>query len=120
MSDAPQAQAGKIRSALTRYRFMAIFTGSFLVLLTVVTLVKYIGDWVFDWQNEAFLSVALTIGIVHGWIFVVYLITCIDLWTRMKWSFGRLIYMAMGGVIPVWGFFIEQKLAREVKGKLNA
>lgn len=120
MSDATQAPVDKIRSALARYRVMAIVTGSFLLLLTVVTLVKYIGDWVFDWSNDGFLSAALTIGIVHGWIYVVYLITCIDLWTKMKWTFGRLVYMALGGVIPVLGFFIEVKLAREVKNGLDA
>ncbi|WP_061963670.1 DUF3817 domain-containing protein [Demequina aurantiaca] len=120
MSDATQARAGKIRGALKRYQVMAIITSSFLLLLTIVTLVKYIGDWAFDWVNEGFLSVALTIGIVHGWIYVVYLLTCLDLWTKMKWSFGRLVYMALGGVIPVLGFFVEAKLARDVKNGLES
>ena len=120
MSELTEARAGKIRGALTRYRVMAIITGTFLLVLTAVTLVKYIGLWVFEWENDAFLSVALTIGIVHGWIFVVYLLTCIDLWTKMKWQFGRLVYMALGGVIPVLGFFIEVKLAREVKNGLES
>lgn len=120
MSDVTKAQEDKLLGALKRYRVMAIVTGSFLVILTVVTLVKYLGDWVFDWTNEGFLSVALTIGIVHGWIFVVYLLTCIDLWTKKKWKFGRLVYMALGGVVPVLGFFIEVKLAREVKNGLGS
>lgn len=120
MSDATNVRAGKIRAALTRYRVMAIVTGSFLLVLTAVTLIKYIGDWAFDWTNDGFLSVALGIGIVHGWIYVVYLLTCIDLWTKAKWKFGRLVYMALGGVIPVLGFFIEVKLAREVKDGLDS
>lgn len=120
MSDVTKAQERKIMAALNRYRIMAIVTGSFLLLLTLVTLVKYIGDWVFDWTNDGFLSVALTIGIVHGWIFVVYLLTCIDLWTKKRWRFGRLVYMALGGVIPVLGFFIEIKLVREIKAELSS
>lgn len=120
MSEATQPRQGKIRGALTRYRVMAIVTGSFLLVLTAVTLVKYIGQWAFQWEDEGFLSIALAIGIVHGWIFVVYLLTCIDLWTREKWKFGRLVYMALGGVIPVLGFFIEVKLAREVKNGLDS
>ena len=120
MSDATKARVDKIPGALARYRVMAIVTGSFLLLLTTVTLVKYIGDWAFDWTNESFLSVALLIGIVHGWIFVVYLLTCVDLWTKKKWKLGRLVYMALGGIIPVLGFFIEAKLAREVKNGLNS
>lgn len=120
MSDVTQANAGKIQGALTRYRVMAIVTGTFLVVLSVVTIVKYVGEWAFDWAPEGFLSVALTIAIVHGWIYVVYLLACMDLWVRMKWSLGRLIYMALGGVIPVLGFFIEAKLAREVKNGMNS
>lgn len=115
-----QARAGKIQGALTRYRVMAIITGTFLLVLTAVTLVKYIGQFVFDWENESFLSIALGIGIVHGWIYVVYLLTCLDLWTKMKWKFGRLVRMALGGVIPVWGFFIEADLARKVKNGIES
>jgi len=120
VSNAEVPQHNKISRALTRYRFMAIVTGSFLLVLTVVTLVKYIGQFGFQWENEAFLSAALLIGIVHGWIYVVYLLTCVDLWTKMKWKFGRLVYMALGGVIPLLSFFIEKKLAREVKNGLDS
>ncbi|WP_430867646.1 DUF3817 domain-containing protein [Demequina aurantiaca] len=120
MSATTQARADKIRGALTRYRVMAIITGTFLIVLTVVTLVKYIGQWVFQWEHEGFLAIALGIGIVHGWIYVVYLLTCLDLWTKMKWKFGRLVYMALGGVVPVIGLFLEAKLAREVKNGLNS
>lgn len=120
MSDVTQTRTGKIRGALTRYRIMAIITGTFLLILTAVTLVKYIGQWVFDWEHEGFLAIALGIGIVHGWIYVVYLLTCLDLWTKMKWKFGRLVYMALGGVIPVLGLFLEVRLAREVKNGLES
>lgn len=120
MSNADAPQDHKISNALTRYRFMAIVTGLFLLLLTVVTVVKYIGQFGFQWENEVFLSVALMIGIVHGWIYVVYLLTCVDLWTKMKWKFGRLVHMALGGVIPLLSFFIEKKLAREVKNGLDS
>jgi len=98
---------------------MAFVTGSFLLLLTVVTLVKYIG-MAFGWENESFLSVALVIGIVHGWIFMVYVLACADLWRRMKWQLGRLLTMVLGGVVPVMSFVVERRVSRDVAVNLDA
>lgn len=103
---------------LNRYRIMAYITGSFLVLLTVVTLIKYVG-LAFDWENAGFWNFATTVGIVHGWIFIVYVAACALLWMRMKWPFGRLVTMVLGGVIPWLSFVIERRIAREVAASLN-
>jgi integral membrane protein len=103
-----------VDGALKRYRAMAFVTGSFLILLTVVTAVKYIGEAAADWENESFLSVATVIGIVHGWIFMVYVVTCADLWRRMKWRLGRLLTMVLGGVVPVMSCVVERRVSREV------
>jgi len=108
-----------VDGALKRYRIMAFVTGSFLLLLTVVTLVKYIG-MAFGWENESFLSVALVIGIVHGWIFMVYVLACADLWRRMKWQLGRLLTMVLGGVVPVMSFVVERRVSRDVAVNLDA
>ena len=108
-----------IQGALTRYRVMAFVTGSFLLLLTTVTLVKYIGKAA-GWENEGFLSVALLIGIVHGWIFMIYVLACADLWRRMRWQLGRLVTMVLGGVVPAMSFVMERRVSREVAASLDA
>ncbi len=108
-----------VQGALKRYRIMAFVTGSFLLVLTVVTLVKYIGKAA-GWEDEGFLSVALVIGIIHGWIFMVYVLTCADLWRRMKWSLGRLLSMVLGGVVPALSFVMERRVSREVAASLDA
>jgi len=108
-----------VYGALKRYRIMAFVTGSFLLLLTAVTLVKYIGKAA-GWENESFLSVALVIGIVHGWIFMIYVLACADLWRRMKWQLGRLVTMVLGGVVPVMSFVMERRVSREVAVSLDA
>ncbi len=102
-----------VAGALTRYRVMAYVTGSFLLLLTTTTLVKYIGLAV-GWENETFSSVHTIIGIVHGWIFVVYFLTCVHLWLLKKWRIGRLAAMVFGGVVPVLSFVVERRIRREV------
>jgi len=107
-----------VNGALSRYRVMAFITGSFLLLLTVVTLVKYIG-LAFDWEHEGFMSFATVIGIVHGWIFIVYVAACAFLWMRMKWAFGRLVTMVLGGVVPGMSFVMERRVSREVAVSLS-
>lgn len=108
-----------VQGALTRYRVMAFVTGSFLLLLTTVTLVKYIGKAA-GWENESFLSVALLIGIVHGWIFMIYVLACADLWRRMRWQLGRLVTMVLGGVVPAMSFVMERRVSREVAASVDA
>lgn len=93
------------RAALTRYRVMAYITGIMLLILTLEMVLKYIvqvngfnepviGDWV---------------AFVHGWIYVVYLWTVYDLWSRARWNWGRLWVMVFGGVVPVLSFVVEKR-----------
>ncbi|MFV0425823.1 MAG: DUF3817 domain-containing protein [Beutenbergiaceae bacterium] len=104
-----QDVARKARSALRRYRIMAFITGGMLLLLCVEMVLKYLlqlngvdaegprpvlGDW---------------IAIVHGWIYVVYALTVFDLWSRMRWSFGKIGALIAGGVIPILSFVMEAK-----------
>lgn len=109
----------QLRPALTRYRIMAMVTGSFLLLLTVVTAVKYIGQAA-GWENEDFTSFATLVGIVHGWIFMVYVAACAELFVRMKWPIGRLLTLVLGGVVPVLSFVMERRVTREVAASLDA
>lgn len=109
----------KIQGALKRYRIMAFVTGSFLLLLTAVTLVKYIGQ-AFDWKDDGFWSFATIVGIGHGWIFMVYVATCAELYVRMKWGIGRFAAMVLGGVVPGLSFVMERRVTREVAASLVA
>lgn len=95
----------KARAAFARYRVMAFVTGGMLLLLCLEMLLKYVvgvngrgepvlGDW---------------IAILHGWIYVVYAITVFDLWSRMRWSFGRILALIAGGVVPVLSFVMERR-----------
>ena len=106
-SDAPasDAQEMKDRGAFTRYRIMAFVTGGMLLLLCLEMLLKYVV------QVNGFAEPVLGtwIAFVHGWIYVVYAVTVFDLWSRMRWSFGRIVVLIAGGVVPVLSFVMEQK-----------
>lgn len=57
-------------------------------------------------------NVSLAILIVHGWIYVVYLLACFRLWMLLRWPFTRLLAMALGGVVPFLSFFVERRMHR--------
>src|SRR5699024_3662245 len=99
------AQEMRDRGTFTRYRIMAFVTGGMLLPLTLETLLKYVV------QVNGFAEPALGtwIAFVHGWIYVVYAATVFDLWSRMRWGFGRIVVLIAGGVVPVLSFVMEQK-----------
>ncbi len=104
----------KARGALSRYRFMAVLTGVMLLVLCVEMFFKYVVpvDAVVDYMGW--------VPFAHGWIYVVYLVTVLDLWAKMRWGFGRLATMVLAGVVPVMSFVLEKKVHSEADAKLAA
>ncbi|WP_349828168.1 DUF3817 domain-containing protein [Brevibacterium litoralis] len=108
------------RNALRFYRPMAIITGVMLLIMCVEMILKYI---VFRDDPSALVFGPFDLGravpIAHGWVYVVYLISCFWLNTQMKWSIGRLVVLALAGVVPVLSFFMERKLHKEAEQTLE-
>lgn len=61
------------------------------------------------------INISLLILISHGWFYVVYLFACFRIWSLMRWRFGRFLVLALGGVVPLLSFFMEVRVAREVR-----
>ena len=101
-----------MRNALLRYRVMAYVVGTLLIVLTCVGLpLKYLyGD---D-------TVVLWTAIPHGWLYMALLITAFDLGRRARWSWGRLILIALAGTVPFLSFVAERSASRDVQAKLAA
>ncbi|MEZ5189099.1 MAG: DUF3817 domain-containing protein [Microbacterium sp.] len=64
------------------------------------------------------MNLSLGILIAHGWFYVVYLFACFRVWSLMRWGFGRFITLALGGIVPLLSFFMEARVAREVRAYL--
>ena len=60
-------------------------------------------------------NVSLAILVAHGWFYVVYLFACFRIWSLMRWPFLRFIVLALGGIVPLLSFFMEARVAREVR-----
>ncbi|MGG5171039.1 DUF3817 domain-containing protein [Pseudarthrobacter sp. J1738] len=131
----------QIRSALKFYKVMAYLTGAMLLLLCAELVSRYLfGTLLVAGGTDALtgaahgfgfvqaepkgvlggFNISVTVLIVHGWMYVIYLMSNFRLWTLMRWPFGKLILMAAGGVIPLLSFFVEKKIHAEVEAELAA
>lgn len=98
----------KASGALRRYRVMAFVTGVMLLILCVELTMKYglrLGPEVMRWVEW--------VPFAHGWIYVMYLVTVMDVWSTMRWSFGRLVGLVLAGVVPVMSFVVERRVHRD-------
>ncbi|PZR54927.1 DUF3817 domain-containing protein [Xylanimonas oleitrophica] len=106
----------KARGALSRYRTMALVTGVMLLILVVEMVIKYaIGQFV---DVDGVMTYLRWIPIVHGWVYVVYLVTVLHLWSVMRWGWGRLTTMVLSGVVPLMSFVVERRVHADGEAKL--
>ncbi|HIW47502.1 MAG TPA: DUF3817 domain-containing protein [Candidatus Yaniella excrementigallinarum] len=126
----------QIHSAQRLYKFTAWLTGIFLLLLVLQMIIKYgFGYEMFAagtaedgtefivgfYNREAVLdgvNISLLVLIVHGWLYVAYLLGCFRLWSMMRWGGMRLLAMAGGGVVPFLSFFVERRVNHQTDREL--
>jgi integral membrane protein len=93
-----------VGAALIRYRVMAYVVGVALILLVVVGMpLKYLADQP--------LLVA-TVGPLHGFLFIVYLVATFDVGRRSNWPLTRMGLVMIAGTIPFLSFYAERLVTR--------
>jgi len=98
----------RVGGALLRYRIMAFVTGVLLIALVFVAVPL-------DWWGGTHGPVAV-IGTAHGFLFMLYLVTALDLGVRRRWPLLRLGLVMIAGTIPFASFVAEHFVTREVRG----
>ncbi|GEL48637.1 membrane protein [Cellulomonas hominis] len=109
------------RGRLSRYRVMAWITGTMLLVLCVEMVLKYVfqAGGVDPVTGDPEPVIGTWVAIVHGWIYVVYLVTVVQLWSAMRWSLGRLATMALAGVVPVMSFVLERRVHADALARIE-
>ena len=122
----------KLPGALSFYRFAAWVTGLLLLALAVEMVAKYgFGREVEMLGPNGFLTLTPTgeveginisraTVIAHGWFYVVYLYSCFRVWSKIRWPFWRFLWLASGGLFPVFSFVIEHYATRVVRREIEA
>ena len=102
--------------ALKRYRVMAVITGVLLILV-FLGMLRYTP---LVTRSEGLDSALSILSQVHGFIYVVYVVTVWQVWSQAKWGYKRLASMFFGGVVPLLSFFVEKRVTREVQAAKGA
>ena len=103
-------------AALTRYRVMAYLTGVVLATLTIWLVVGY---GFLDYANtDAKPALYRNLWLAHGWLYVVYLATALDLAFRVRYSVVRTLLIALAGTVPFMSFVAEVNVRRDIEARL--
>ncbi len=126
------ADIPKIRRTVSVYKVSSIITGTFLLLLVLMMVLRY--GFGVDIElagpygllaltpKELIVGVNLStaILIVHGWLYVLYLACDFLLWRYIRWSFGKFLFIALGGIIPLLSYFLERRVPRDVEAVISS
>lgn len=126
------ADIPRIRRTVAVYKVSSIITGSFLLLLVLMMVLRYgfgvdiefLGPYgllaLTPKDLIAGINLSSVILIVHGWLYVLYLACDFLLWRYVRFSFLRFGVIALGGIIPLLSFFLERQVPREVEAAIAA
>ena len=133
-----KSQVEKAEKLLKYFKISSYVTGVFLMLLMItwgIRRLPFLGYDLWLLGPNGFLTfeqygvdgeglpdtgfnLTVWILIVHGWLYVVYLLIDFRMWTLMRWSFMRFALIASGGVVPMLSFFTEAHYAKVAKEEI--
>ncbi|MFC4030835.1 DUF3817 domain-containing protein [Streptomyces polygonati] len=93
----------KTAAALRRLRLISAPEAVSFLLLLVCSVLKRTTDF----------NAVPVMGMVHGVLFILYVLFWADSWNRARWPLGRGALYFVLSVLPTGGFFAERMLARE-------
>jgi integral membrane protein len=100
----------KTASALRRLRLVSAPEAVSFLLLLVCSVLK---------RTTSFNAVP-AMGMIHGVLFILYVLFWLDAWNRTKWPRGHAAFYFVLSVLPTGGFFAERKLRHETEGAVLA
>ncbi|WP_408640109.1 DUF3817 domain-containing protein [Cutibacterium equinum] len=100
-----------LRKALIAYRVMAYIVGTLLVVLVCVAMpLKYAAE------QPTMVNV---VGIAHGWLYPVLLITAYIVGRKAGWPLTRLLVIALAGTVPFLSFVAEYFARKDVNRRID-
>jgi integral membrane protein len=100
----------KTATAIRRLRLVSAPEAVSFLLLLVCSVLK---------RTTTFNAVPV-MGMVHGVLFILYVLFWADAWNRTKWGPKTAAFYFVLSVLPTGGFFAERKLKRETEDALIA
>ena len=92
-----------MRAAVLRYRVMAYVTGVVLIVLCFVGI---------PLQIAGYPEVANNVGVLHGILYIIYLVFAWLLARRLRLTLGPTVLMLLAGTVPIMTFIVERWISR--------
>ena len=92
-----------MKAAVLRYRVMAYVTGVVLVVLVFVGI---------PLQVAGHPVVANDVGVVHGILYIIYLVAAWMLSRRLRLATRPTVIMLLAGTVPIMTFIVERWVTR--------
>jgi len=92
-----------VKAAVLRYRVMAYVTGVVLVVLCFVGI---------PLQVAGHPAVANNVGVVHGILYIIYLVFAWILSRKLGLAIKPTVIMLLAGTIPIMTFIVERWVTR--------
>ena len=111
-----------MKPLLTAYRVMANVVGVLLVVLVLIGLplneahllneswfpvgsdAQETGDWISTY-----------LGVAHGWLYMIFLLTAFLLSRRAQWPTGFTVVTLLCGTVPILSFWSERRATHRVR-----
>ena len=121
-----------LQGPLTRYRFMATVVGVLLVVLILVgvPLANFDGSgmWgIFPGTPDLFAvgsaphevgeAITTYLGVAHGWLYMIFLVTAFLLSRRAGWDLPFTLVTLVCGTIPLLSFWAEHRATARVRAE---
>jgi integral membrane protein len=97
-----------MKSVVTRFRVMAIICGVMSLLLWFGYMP---GKYFFNAIDTH--KYLIAIPIVHGYLYMVYLLTALQFGVKSRWNIYRLLWVMLAGTLPVASFLAERKVVKQ-------
>jgi integral membrane protein len=98
------------------YRVLAYVVGVLLAFNSLVAFpLKYFVTDGTDLQE--FGESASILWLVHGWVFMVYVVVAFLLSRRARWSIGFTLLTLIAGLVPLLIFWVEHQVVRKVRSE---
>ena len=107
---------GQSNGLFTAYRVLAYVVGVLLAFCALVALpLKYLATEGSDLQQ--FGETASVLWVLHGWVFMVYVVVTFLLARRERWSIPFTLLNLAAGLIPLLIFWVERRVVRRMRAE---
>lgn len=94
-----------LNSPIGRFRIIAFIEGiSFIILVGIAMPLKYMAD------SPGMVKV---VGMAHGVLFLVFLVSLLEVWIKRKWSFVKVAIAFLSSLVPFGTFVLDAKVLKK-------